>query len=98
MSKLTIRHEKGMLYIFEDTQDFYEDSGEFPIQILLSEALATVELPGFGANISRLLYDLSSLPWVDKCYLKKVMQYLRDNFPDSKINWEETCRYFGDLL
>ena len=88
-----IENQQGRLIIYEHSNDYYEESDEFPIEIDHEEATGIVEIPGIGKNVSLLVHEMCSLPWVDKPYLNEVIKYLKRNFPDSKISWEETSKY-----
>jgi hypothetical protein len=95
---LVIEQQNGILFIYENATKYYDEIEEFPIEIPIEEAIAIVEIPGIGKNVSMLLYDLSSLPWIGKSEFNQVMKYLKENFTSSNISWEETKKYFGDFM
>lgn len=100
MSKIECQISNGELLIFELSDidpshpDFYEET---PVHLTLEEAVETIEMEGFGKNLSKLVVELTGYSWVDKQYLETVIKFMRENFKESNISWEETLKYLEGI-
>jgi hypothetical protein len=101
MRKIEIEVSHGELVIFDwietdpNHPDFFEDT---PIHLPLEEALETVNLEGYGSNLSKLIVDMLAHSWADSVYMDTVITFLRKNYPQSDIDWEATLKYVDLFL
>lgn len=90
-------------YINEDTifisgfdgdyqYDPYE-ADETPIWADESDFLETMHLDEYGDHLSKFIVELTSYPWVDRSQVNQIIQFMRKNFPENRINWSETLNY-----
>lgn len=75
--------------------DPYE-ADEDPIHVELEEFLATMHMDGFGNLLSKFIVELTSYSWVDRSKVDQIIDFMRNNYPESKINWGETLKYLED--
>jgi|LauGreDrversion4_2_1035121.scaffolds.fasta_scaffold2006684_1 hypothetical protein len=100
MRIIEITVSEGELFIHDlveteqDNPDFMTD---IPVHVLLTEALSTVEVSGYGKRISKLIVELTGCPWVDKQYLDAVIKFIRENYPEADISWKETFEYLDSM-
>ncbi len=66
---------------------------ETSIQVGTQEFLETMHMDGYGAHISKYIVELTSYPWVDRSQVDQIIKFMRLNFPDNRINWNETLNY-----
>jgi len=96
--ELQIRQGELEIYEWSDLDpshpDFYEDT---PVHLTLEEAVETIEMEGFGKNLSKFIVELTGYDWADKEYLDRVVKFMRENFKESNISWEETLHYLEGL-
>jgi hypothetical protein len=98
--KLEVQIRQGELEIYEWSDldpshpDFYEDT---PVHLTLEEAVETIEMEGFGKNLSKFIVELTGYSWIDKEYLDTVVKFMRENLKESDISWEETLHYLEGL-
>jgi hypothetical protein len=96
MKKVECRISEGELVIYEwsdvdpNHPDFYDDT---PIHLPLEEALETVNLEGYGTNLSKFIVDLLAHSWADSSYVDAIIKFLRKNYPKSDIDWEATMKF-----
>jgi hypothetical protein len=100
MRIIDISVSEGELFIHElvefdqDSPDFIDDT---PLNLPLSEALATIEVGGHGKRLSKLVVELTGYSWVDKQYLDAVIKFIRENYPEADISWKETFEYLDGM-
>ena len=96
--KVEISHRELVIYEWSDMDpnhpDFYDDT---PVHLSIEEAVETIEMEGYGKNLSRLVVELTGYSWVDRQYLDTVVKFMRENFKECKISWEETLHYLEGL-
>ena len=96
--KIEISNRELVIYewfgIDPNHPDFYDDT---PVHLSIEEAVSTIEMEGFGKNLSKLVVELTGYSWVDKKYLDTVIKFMRENFKESKISWEETFKYLEGM-
>ena len=92
--KVEISHRELVIYEWSDMDpnhpDFFDDT---PIHLPLEEALETVNLEGYGTNLSKLIVDLLAHSWADSSYVDAIIKFLRKNYPKSDIDWETTMKF-----
>jgi hypothetical protein len=100
MQKVECRISEGELVIYEwsdldpNNPDFYDDT---PVHLTIEEAVETIEMEGFGKNLSKLVVELTGYSWVDKQYLDTVIKFMRENFQESEISWDQTFKYLEGM-
>lgn len=72
--------------------DPYE-ADETPIWFYDTQLIETMPLDGFGNNLSKLIVELTSYPWVDRSNIDQIIDFIKSNYPNNKINWDETLKY-----
>lgn len=96
--KVEISHRELVIYELSDMDpnhpDFFDDT---PVHLSIEEAVETIEMEGIGKNLSKLVVELTGYSWVDRQYLVTVIKFMRENFKDSKISWEETFKYLEGM-
>jgi hypothetical protein len=91
---------EGELLVFDYNEpEQYDPSfmDDTPIHLPLKEALATMEVAGYGKCLSKLVVELTGYSWIDKEYLHAVIKFLKENYPAADISWEETFNYLEDI-
>jgi hypothetical protein len=92
--RIEIANRELIIYEWSDLDpnlfDFYEDT---PIHLPLEDALETVNLEGYGTNLSKFIVDLLTHSWSDSFYVDAIIKFLRKNYPKSNIDWEATLNY-----
>ena len=100
MRTIEILVSEGELIIYDwietdpNNPDFFDEN---PIHLPLEDALATIDLEGYGQNLSRLVVELTGYSWVDKQYLDAVIKFIRENYPEADISWKETFEYLDGM-
>ena len=96
MRTIEVKVSDGELVIFDwietdpNHPDFFDDT---PIHLPLEEALETINLEGYGTNLSKLIVDLLAHSWADSFYVDAIIKFLRKNYPKSDIDWEATMKF-----
>lgn len=100
MRKIELEILDEELFIYDLNQinpehpDFIDET---PIHLSVEEATETVDVEGYGKNLSKLIFELSGYSWVDKFYLTEVARLLKMSFPNTKINWNTTSDYLSQI-
>lgn len=99
MRKTELEVYEGELRVYDYIEQEQYDpdcTDDTPIYLPIEEALATVEVAGYGKRLSKFIVELTGYSWADKVYLDAVIKFLRENYPTSDISWEETLNYLAD--
>jgi hypothetical protein len=96
--EVVIYGDELVIYEWSDLDPSHPDCyEETPVHLTLEEAVETIEMEGFGKNLSKFIVELTGYSWIDKEYLDTVVKFMRENFKESDISWEETLHYLEGL-
>lgn len=94
MLKFQINEDTIFISGFDGDFDYDPDEAdETPIWVYENQLLATMHMDGFGNRLSKFIVELTSYPWVDRSKVDQIIDFMRNNYPESKINWGETLKY-----
>jgi hypothetical protein len=57
------------------------------------QLLETIHLEGFGDHLSGCIVELTSMPSVNRSQIDQIMDFIKEYYPDNRINWSETLNY-----
>jgi hypothetical protein len=57
------------------------------------ELLEKVNISGIGENLSGFIIELTTYPWADRSQIDQIIALMKEYYPDSLINWEDTLKY-----
>lgn len=94
MMKFQINEDTIFISGFDGDFDYDPDEAdETPIWVVENQLLETLHMDGFGDHLSKFIVELTSYPWVDRSKVDQIIDFMRNNYPESKINWGETLKY-----